>query len=252
MQEQVTLKALLAQRDKDWTELAKITLAILLTYSLFHFYGGSWAKDRWSRTNIVFFKHGMNIPLRPFLSFDPQKERGPLRDPGGIHRYPEFLELGVILLEINLGQKLGSYRGLKEDDISNYNDLWCEAWEVFQKRRLHFTSAAYRHAVEKCLKPDFWISDVCDDQKLRDSLFNEIVKPLELELSRAFKDEISLEFLDEDAETMIDLGSAWHPAGGEGTTLAGVLSVPWPNQPQTMQYFDEDYQLKRGKSLPER
>jgi hypothetical protein len=209
LQQQVNLKALLASQDKDWTELAKMTLAVILAYSLFYLYGGPWAKERWSRTNIFFFADGTHIPLRLFLSSDPQKLGGPLHDPDGHHKYPEFLELGVILLEIHLGKKLESYLGFKTD-ITNYNELWCGACKVFRERRLHILSTIHRGAIEKCLKPDFSISGICNDQELRDSLFKEIVKPLEIELRKNFQEFISLESLDEDAGKNIDLGSTAH------------------------------------------
>jgi hypothetical protein len=105
---------LLASQDKDWTELAKMALGVILAYSLFYLYGGPWAKERWSRTNLFFFTDGTHIPLRLFLSSDPQKVGGPLHDPDGHHKYPEFLELGVILLEIHLGKKLESYLGSRQ------------------------------------------------------------------------------------------------------------------------------------------
>jgi hypothetical protein len=117
-----------------------------------------------------------SLPFQLFLSSDPQKLGAPLHDPDGNHKYPEFLELGVILLEIRLGQKLGSYLRLGTD-ISNYADLWWGASKAFQERKLHIMSRVYRDAIDRCLKPDFSVSGTGADQKLRDSLFRHIVKP---------------------------------------------------------------------------
>ncbi|KAL6695168.1 nucleoside phosphorylase domain-containing protein [Trichoderma pleuroticola] len=186
--------------------MAKFTFSLTLCYSLFHFYGGSWTKERWSRRNIVFFGDGTQFPLRPFLSSDPQKLGGPLYDPDGYHKYPEFLELGVILLEIHLGQKLESYLGY-EEDISDYDDLWCKTLELFKELRPDFISTVYRDAIQKCLAADFSINDTCDEQMLRDSLFNDIVKPLEAEVETIFKEFLSMDTLDEEAERKINLGS---------------------------------------------
>ena len=199
LRQQIDLKTLLASPDKDWTEMTKITLAVILAYSLFYLYGGSWVSERWSQTNILFFGGEDGFPLRPFLSSDPEKLGGPLYNVDGQHKYPEFLELGVILLEIHLGKKLGSYLGRKTD-ISDYDELWLEASKVFKERKLYLISTAYRDAIDKCLKPDFSISGTCDDQMLRDSLFKHIVEPLEIELEKVFSEFISLERLDEDAE----------------------------------------------------
>jgi len=282
LQQQVNLKTLLASQDKDWTELAKMALGVILAYSLFYLYGGPWAKERWSRTNFFFFTDGTHIPLRLFLSSDPQKVGGPLHDPDGHHKYPEFLELGVILLEIHLGKRLESYLGFKAD-ITNYNELWCGACKVFRERRLHILSTVYRGAVEKCLKPDFSISGICDDQKLRDSFFKEIVKPLEIELGKNFQEFISLESLDEDAEKNIDLGAKAHrvlpnPEVAKvanlslGSQLNGICSSPLDihltlpqqqdaptkleaqvrtSQPQVCELFGDESQPQTGAVLPE-
>ncbi|PNP54704.1 hypothetical protein THARTR1_04909 [Trichoderma harzianum] len=135
-----------------------------------------------------------------------QELGGPLYDPDGYHKYPEFLELGVILLEIHLGQKLESYLGY-EEDISNYDDLWCKTLELFKELRPDFISTVYRDAIQKCLAADFSINDACDEQMLRDSLFNDIVKPLEAEVETIFKEFLSMDTLDEEAEKKINLGS---------------------------------------------
>jgi len=283
LRQQVNLKTLLASPDKDWTELAKITLAVILSYSLFYLYGGSWVKERWSRRNIVFFGDGTHIPLRPFLASDPQKLGGPLYNPDGQHKYPEFLELGVILLEIHLGKKLDSFLKLKTD-ISNYDDLWFEASRAFRMRRLHIMSTVYRNAIEKCLKPDFSVSGTCDDQKLRGSLFNEIVKPLEAELEKSFQEYISLESLDEDAEKIIDLALDPHRVllnpevakaadSSLGSELIDLCSSPLdirpalpqyqeipiysearvrkPSLPQVFELFGDENQAQPGADLPE-
>lgn len=206
LQQEVNLNTLIASQAKRWTAMTKFTLSLTLCYSLFHFYGGSWTKERWSRKNIVFFGDGTQFPLRPFLSSDPQKLGGPLYDPDGYHKYPEFLELGVTLLEIHLGQKLESYLGY-EEDITNYDDLWCKALELFKELRPDFISTVYRDAIQKCLMANFSISDTCNEQMLRDSLFNDIVKPLEAEVGTIFKEFLSMDALDEEVERKINLGS---------------------------------------------
>lgn len=204
-QEEKNLKSLLASQAKDWTVMAKFTLALILSYSLFYFYGGSWVKGRWSRKNIVFFEDGKHFPLRPFLSSDPQRLDGPFHELEGYHNYPEILELGVTLLEIHLGQRLESYLGL-EEDISEQNELHAQASKIFKNKKQDFASGVYRDAIEKCLRPDFSISGTCNEQMLRDSLFKDIVEPLEIVVGATFQEFISVETLDADAEQKISLG----------------------------------------------
>lgn len=197
--------------------MAKLALAVIVSYSLFHFYGSHWAKDRWSRLNIVFFADAQqgHTPLRPFLSSDPEGRGAPLTDPRGSHRYPEILELGIILLEIHLGTSLENsgflYPGT---DTSVYDSRWLGARQVFQDRRLYIGSVVFRNAIDQCLKCDFSLLSTDDsptmrDQIVRNRLFNEIVKPLEGELQRNFKDDLLHDSLDEDAARNINLANGF-------------------------------------------
>jgi hypothetical protein len=204
--QQRTLKSLLSSTSKDWTSFAKLTLAVMVSYSLCYLYGSMWASERWSRLNIIFFSDGKHTPLRPFLSSDPMKLRGPLNDPDGQHQYPELLELGIILLEIHLGRSLENFLEHKEK-ISNYDDLWLESLRAFRKRRLHIESLVHREAIKRCLAPDFLMSGTCDSETLRKTIYQEVVRPLEQELLKNFRDEFtSLQRLDDTAEQNIDLG----------------------------------------------
>ncbi|UKZ79369.1 hypothetical protein TrVFT333_007120 [Trichoderma virens FT-333] len=194
---------------------------------------------------------------------------GPLNDPNGYHKYPEFLELGVILLEIHLGQKLESYLGY-ESDISNYNDLWCKARDVFKEIETDISSHEYREAIEKCLMTNFSISGRCDGQALRDSLFNDIVKPLEAYVETNFKQFISVELLDEEAEEKINLGSETYdmyrhpiseitkavaPPSGHHLTdvsprLNNLHTLPYPQMAYPRPTVREDFDIAIVCALP--
>jgi hypothetical protein len=228
---QLTLKHLLAHGGKDWSRFAKLSLAVILSYSLFYLYGSRWVSERWSRLNIFFFVDSGRMPLRPFLSSDPKKQSGPLSDPDGQHRYPEVLELGVILLEIHLGRDLESFLG-REDPISEYDDLWFAAQEAFQMRRLHIESLSHREAIKKCLAPDFSMDIICDADALRRSLFSHVVHPLEEELRKTFKDELEhSETLDEVAEQKIDLGIVASTLLVSSNKIYIPRTAPESNQP---------------------
>lgn len=208
LSQQRTLQSLLSNSGKDWTSFAKLTLAVMISYSLYYLYGSIWASGRWSRLNIIFFSDGRRTPLRPFLSSDPAKLRGPLSDPDGQHQYPELLELGIILLEIHLGRSLESFLGHREK-ISSYDDLWLESQRAFDLRRLHIESLVHREAIKRCLSPTFSMSGTYDAETLRMTIYREIVKPLEDELIKNFGDEFaSFQSLDDTAEQRIDLASS--------------------------------------------
>lgn len=206
---QRTLESLLSSTSKDWTSFAKLTLAVMMSHSLCYLYGSVWASERWSRLNIVFFSDGEHTPLRPFLSSDPMKARGPLTDPDGQHQYPELLELGIILLEIHLGRSIEDFRGYRQK-ILNYDELWLESQRAFDERRLHIESLVYREAIRKCLAPNFSMSNTCDALTLKKAIYQEVVKPLQEELVKNFRDEFaSLQYLDDTAEQKIDLASGF-------------------------------------------
>lgn len=189
--------------------IAKMTLSVFLAYSIFYLYGGSWATGGWKRENIVFFADGNAIPMRPFLKVPlptSSSEKDDLQDQEmSFHRYPEFLELGIMLLEIHFGQSLE--RMLERDqDILSIDEYFAAASEVYDKKKLDIISRGLRYAVESCLKPDFnmdlGIGDP-DDDELRSQIFDSVVQPLEEELDRAFQEFISIDALDDEASTKI-------------------------------------------------
>jgi hypothetical protein len=202
--------------------IAKMTLPVFLAYSIFYLYGGSWARGGWKRENIVFFAEGNDIPMRPFLRVPPPSSDASTSsgDEMSFHRFPEFLELGVMLLEIHFGQSLEAMLG-KEEEIVTVNDYFAAASEIYEKRKLDIISRGLRHAIESCLKPDFNMDlgmEDPDDDELRSKIFETVVHPLEEELERAFQDFISVDSLDDEASTKIRL--PFKPS-----TLAPLLGV---------------------------
>lgn len=191
--------------------IGKMTLSVFLAYSIFYLYGGSWARGQWKRENIVFFSDGNVIPMRPFLKVPPptssSDEFESQEEVMSFHRYPEFLELGIMLLEIHFGQSLERMLG-RDQDIVSLDEYFAAASEVYDRKKLDIISRGLRHAVESCLKPDFNM-DIgmgdADDDELRSKIFDTVVQPLEEELERAFQEYISIDALDDVASTEIQL-----------------------------------------------
>lgn len=125
-----------------------------------------------------------------------------------LHRYPEVLELGVILLELHLGQRLEDFLGLKRE-LSGARDFFLHAMKAFACQKKHIFSLRYRNAIDTCLRPDPKLGSNPTMQDVRMLLFQYVVRPLEEELTSNFKEWFSLGSLDEQAEKY-DLALGWH------------------------------------------
>lgn len=188
-----------------------MTLSVFLAYSIFYLYGGSWARGGWKRENIVFFADGNSIPMRPFLKVPPPtlpSDKSQSQDEVmSFHRYPEFLELGIMLLEIHFGQSLEKMLG-RDQDIVSVDEYFAAASEIYDRKKLDIISRGLRYAVESCLKPDFNMDlemEDADADELRSKIFDTVVQPLEEELERAFQEYISIDALDDEASAKIQL-----------------------------------------------
>jgi hypothetical protein len=195
----ITLEKLLQTRDKGWIAAGKFTLGLILAYSLFYLYGGRWAKGRWGRKNIVFYENDGKIYPKPFLCSNPDKFSGPPLDDDSVHKFPEILELGVILLEIYIDQDLSSY--LKLDPIADAetsNELFARTSRVFQKVEPQMMSTPYKIAIKWCLQSYHDFDQ--DNEELRTALFQQVISPLESEIRNAFHEYVSVDHLDKDSE----------------------------------------------------
>lgn len=186
----------------------------------------------WSRENIVFFRSGSRIPLRPFLGVSDMKKH---KDHApsevlSLHRYPEVLELGVILLELHLGQRLEDFLELKRE-LSGPRDFFLHAMKAFACQKEHIFSLRYRNAIDSCLRPDPKLGPKPTMQDVRMLLFQFVVRPLEEELTSNFKEWFSLGSLDEQAEKY-DLALGCHlPNQKPGMNISTF--VPGPAEANT-------------------
>lgn len=226
LREEVKLKDILASPQKRWPETAKWALAVIFASSLHHLYGGSWTSGVWSRESIIFFRSGSCIPLRPFLGISDkktQKDKNP-NQTFSLHRYPELLELGVILLELHLGQRLEDYLGLKRE-LAGATDFFLHALKAFASQKEHIFSLRYRNAIDTCLRPDPKLGPNPSMQDVRGLLFQHVVRPLEEELTSNFQEWFSAGGLDEQAEKY-DLAVGWHIPGQRGVNTSSSVPIP--------------------------
>jgi hypothetical protein len=206
----ITLETLLRTRNKRWTGTGQFTLGLILAYSLFYLYGGRWAKGRWGRKTIIFYEHDRKIYPKPFLCSAPDKLNGPARGDDSMHKFPEILELGIILLEIHIDQDLSSYLDLDPiAETETSDELLLRASLVFEAEKQRMASPFYRDAIEWCLEVYHDFDKDGKDmafQGLRTALFEQVICPLECEIRRTFSQWVSVDHLDEDEEAeRIDL-----------------------------------------------
>jgi hypothetical protein len=196
LQSEISLGSLLSFEEKSWDLETKLGLSVLLAYTVLYFYGGSQFQEAWRRENILFFCDGRRVPLLPFLGIavspSPDDTTTALNH-GLFHGQPAILLLGVLLLEIYLGQTLESFFKLKTTITGN--DLYLYAWKALDSSDLHCVSPRYRKAIRACISPATFKEMGDDNQKIRSEVFRSIIKPIEEDIARDFR---KLDFRDLD------------------------------------------------------
>lgn len=178
----------------NWTDVDKIVLAMQLSYALSYYHAGKWLSGRWKQSNIRFFKWGAQIPCKPWLNISlPNKTH---IEPAKclFHPFPQLLELGVILLELQIGQTLESFLHMKP--AKDLNEKWAFATKIYFQN-LHggnlILSRHYRHAIEFCLKPGKAPSE---PELVRKAIYENVVLPLEKAISDSALNDENFESLD--------------------------------------------------------
>ncbi|CZR60317.1 uncharacterized protein PAC_10213 [Phialocephala subalpina] len=191
-------------------------LQVMLANGLLHFYKGPWLLREWNKAHICFYQaRSQLIPdlTRPYLSTQcsplddsSEEEDSHLR----VHPYPGILALGILLLEIELGQPIECDR---PDDSPNNGKIFHidadrpVAMEMLEKCR-DDSSIDFINAVEACLDDrtftgEFGRDASFNDLAFRRQIFEVIVKPLEDALQKVFG--MSVEKLDALAPAALSL-----------------------------------------------
>ncbi|CAI4213299.1 unnamed protein product [Parascedosporium putredinis] len=234
---QVDLKTLFSRDSVAWSPLPQLILGVLLSYSLVYMCGEDKTHNVWGPRNIFLFQQGKEIPLRLFVGKPAQARVDlPHSDLLQFHGYPRVLELGAILLQIHLGQKIETFLGLKEDLKLGYdlprqelNTLYLKVTQAFTKGKDRIESFAAREAIDVCLSnswhphPNYPLTI----QEIRNTLLTKVVRPLEDELRKCFGNQ-SLESLDKEAEkhmiTLHEPIEAPIPSGTRGLEMGLPLA----------------------------
>ncbi|KAI1085197.1 peptidase S8/S53 domain-containing protein [Whalleya microplaca] len=197
LKEHISLKDFLSG-EKEWLPESKWALAVILAYSLLYLCAEhppkGWRKqENIFFENILLFKNETDILLQPFIKPSQLKQYKPATDKVfRSYEHPEILEFGVILLQIQLGEKL-QFR-----DIVDSNDLLSRASQSFNDKKYQIESLPYRKVIETCLSPNIFNRTGSDDRKLRSLLYQKIIRPLEKNLAVLY-DHLKINDLDREA-----------------------------------------------------
>lgn len=241
----VSLEQFIKERSRSLTEKTKRILAVLLSYAVLHLHETPWLQPTWGSSSIIFFQTASSaIPLRPFIqaqlvqestddaNLEPnrvvQHEKEDCNpddcdpdeiDPGGIdpddlvlHHCPSVVTLAIMLMELYLAtpfERLAEKYDVNLPDGIQNRTISIDAELVFKECKSEIPeNSQFRYAVEKCLDPKTWQDEngkKLDNQMLRTMIYQEVVRPLEDELSQAFS-YISIDELDKIAQTL-DFGT---------------------------------------------
>ncbi|KNG45787.1 S8 family Peptidase [Stemphylium lycopersici] len=169
-------------KEAEFTVEHKIKLSYTIARAFWQFYSSDLMKARWTSEDIWFIRldkeveQSDDIPLRAFVSFPfgSQFHEAPDEFYGEnqyLHCYPRILYLGIVLLEIGLGQSLSIKRNSAHNLAAHINRACSKAriklrelekadWDGFQWKNY------YVKAIGNCLE-SFNFKDTAMRQKIR-------------------------------------------------------------------------------------
>lgn len=169
-------------KEAEFTVEHKIKLSYTIARAFWQFYSSDLMKARWTSEDIWFIRldkeveQSDDIPLRAFVSFPfgSQFHEAPGEFYGEnqyLHCYPRILYLGIVLLEIGLGQSLSIKRNSAHNLAAHINRARSKAriklrelekadWDGFQWKNY------YVKAIGNCLE-SFNFKDTAMRQKIR-------------------------------------------------------------------------------------
>ncbi|KAF3129497.1 hypothetical protein TWF594_010962 [Orbilia oligospora] len=147
----------------------KLLLSYLLSKAVWQFYDSDWMAEAWTKHNVHFMRQCLDrmqqkvrLYHKPFISADLGVSAAPSNDlsPKRSHIFPEILALGVMLLEIELGQNIEDHYSddfLDADGKPRENADHITAGIIINSEKWGSRSATYqavKKVIEICVKPD--------------------------------------------------------------------------------------------------
>ena len=194
----VSLTEILEKGKLKKDDQLKLLLSYLLAKAVWQFYDSEWMASKWSKDTIHFMReqprgcHDQIITLvhKPYLATElqppqhandhksPHEINSPLADrfSAVTHCYPKLLALGVMLMEIELGEGMEKHRpdnlNIENDDHYIAGGIILEPlWEKLDSYQ------AVKQMIEVCVKPDTGKLGL-DNEAVRSNLYIYIVAPL--------------------------------------------------------------------------
>ncbi|KAL2816180.1 purine and uridine phosphorylase [Aspergillus cavernicola] len=260
----LSLEDIMRGYPTNLTEKVKRVLAVFISYSILHLRGTPWLHaDRFKASNILFFRTASALPLKPYIHMELRDcDRDTISSSGGVagmdteidpddlplHPYPELIMLAIILMELYMKQpirELAERGGMVLDDWDNIdgNTRYAVAVAAFEFFKAEFPDK-YRGSVDKCLDPNIGLDrndQELDDQGLKLTIYYNIIRPLEDELDSGFGDTLSVENLDDVAQTL-DLRAWGQPYRRQSLSnpaeIPGITTVRLPMK-RTYPQFEE-------------
>ncbi|KAL2049168.1 hypothetical protein ABVK25_010597 [Lepraria finkii] len=192
------------------TKKERLILAVNLASSLLQLHTTPWLNERWTKKDIVFLKRDTSAAIKtqsrpprpfnatePFVShaflscFGPVQAQNPQSSilPAPIHGNLNLLALGIILLELYFGESIESRR--QPEDLLNgcVNSSThlnvARRWllECHQQEMSNGYWMATNHCIHCFFDPMPKSTDL-HDEDFRESVYQKIVLPLEMELKQ--------------------------------------------------------------------
>ncbi|RFU35462.1 hypothetical protein B7463_g889, partial [Scytalidium lignicola] len=200
----ISLEQFLQGGSRSFTERTRRILALILSYAVLHLHDTPWLQPTWSSSNILFFRTASSaIPLRPFL----QTQLSNL-DADNLH-----IDQHLMTHHTDPGCGPADYDplGIDPDDIDpddiDPDDLvrhQCPSLITLAVMLMEVYFVTPFNLLAKKYDPTPWEDEdgnKLDSQTLRTRIYQEVIRPLENELSQAYSS-ISIDDLDRFAQTL--------------------------------------------------
>ncbi|KAJ2987379.1 hypothetical protein NUW58_g4379 [Xylaria curta] len=237
----ISLQQILEGGSRSFTERARRILAVILSSSVLHLLDTPWLQPIWSSANVLFFRTTSGtIPLRPFIqtqlsslehghcSGRPSDETTPRGlndeeidldgidpddiDPDDLAHHPcsTLISLAVVLMEVYFGTPFETLARRYNVELGQNVEFrsctrYIDTNLVFEACREEIPeNCLFLYAIEKCLDPRVWEDpegNKLDNAVLRSKIYEEVVQPLETELSQAYSS-IPIDDLDRFAQSL--------------------------------------------------
>ncbi|KAI0439346.1 hypothetical protein F4803DRAFT_531394 [Xylaria telfairii] len=203
----ISLATVLEKRKLHGDVQLKLLLSYLLAKAVWQFYDSDWMASKWSKERIHFMRERLSVsselqevivlvhkpyfatelpPLSARATGVSQREYSTEQEfmkrfPSATHPHPKILALGIMLLEIELGEGIELHQledSLEDENPIDNDDHFTASRTIlspmWERRNIY---QAVKEIIEICLKPDIGKLGI-EEVSARDNLYTYIVAPL--------------------------------------------------------------------------